>query len=222
MKTALILLAGGTGTRMRSTTPKQFLPLKGKVLALHSLEVFLSMSEFSEIVIVCAKEFRHLFSPYANKATIHFAEPGRRRQDSVYNGLQQISLPSDYVCIHDSARPLIDVTLVTRALTAAQEHGAATVGMPIKFTIKECCSSQLVTTTPDRSKYWEIQTPQVIKTDLLKSGFEHILKHQIDVTDDVSIVELLGHPVKLVEGSYNNLKVTTPEDLAVAKSFLRK
>lgn len=224
IKASAILVAGGVGSRMKAEIPKQYLPLKNKAIALYSFELFCSMSEISEIIVVCDTSFRSLFQHSFEKRNEHqrlaFAEPGQRRQDSVYHGLQAISPSSSLVCIHDSARPLINRKIVLNALEAADLHGAAAVGMPIKFTIKECSQNQMVLRTPDRSSFWEIQTPQVIRLPLLKEGFVNALRHNLTVTDDAALVELIHHPVKMVEGSYANLKITTPEDLIIAEQLL--
>lgn len=214
-----ILLAGGKGSRMKTDIPKQFISLKSKPIALYSFELFLSMKEFQEIVVVCEPEFRSLFEIHTLKK-ITFAEPGKRRQDSVYNGLKARQQASDFVCIHDSARPFITLPLVQRVLDGAREWGASAAGMPIKYTIKQHDGAQFVHSTPNRSLFWEIQTPQTVSTSLLEEGFKYIEEHQIEVTDDVSIVELLKKSVKLVTGCYRNIKITTPEDLAFALHFL--
>jgi 2-C-methyl-D-erythritol 4-phosphate cytidylyltransferase len=213
----VILLCGGKGTRMQNATPKQFLEIKHKKIALYSFEVFDQLDEVCEIVVVADLEYRHYFNSKHKKIT--FAEPGIRRQDSVYNGFSAITTNPDLICVHDGARPFITCNLVKNVIQGARECGAATAGMPIKFTIKEHNGSQIVTNTPDRSLFWEIQTPQIIKTQLFKEGFDYILANQIEVTDDVSVVEHLKAPVKLVEGSYRNLKVTTPEDLILAENL---
>jgi 2-C-methyl-D-erythritol 4-phosphate cytidylyltransferase len=218
----VILLAGGIGTRMRSAVPKQFLPLHHKVVAQHSFDVFLSMPEINEIVVVCPSDYHHLFKKSHHRAQLSFALPGKRRQDSVYNGLLALQQKCTLVCVHDAVRPMITVPLVRRVIEAAAQHGAATAGMPVKFTVKECDPQHLVVQTPDRSRIWEIQTPQVVKTDLLKKGFSYAYQHNIDVTDDVSLVELLKHPVKLVEGCYTNIKITTPEDLTFLEQLLKQ
>lgn len=218
MTIGIILLAGGIGTRMHSSIPKQFMMLKGKPIARHSFDLLIAMPEVSEIVVVCAPEYQHFFkSPYPK---LTFASPGERRQDSVYNGLQAISSDCTLIGIHDAARPCLTLSMMQNVLQAASKHGAATVGMPVKFTIKECDGHHFVKQTPDRSRLWEIQTPQAIQSHLLRKGFQHVHHNNALVTDDVSIVELLGLPVKVVEGSYKNLKVTTPEDLVIAESFL--
>ncbi|MCE5316403.1 MAG: 2-C-methyl-D-erythritol 4-phosphate cytidylyltransferase [Parachlamydia sp.] len=218
MKVSVILLAGGSGTRMRAVIPKQFLPLDQKPIARHSFDVLLAMPEVNQMIVVCDPLYRdHFFSAKA----VDFALPGERRQDSVYNGLQLISKDADLVCVHDSARPLITKPLVRRVLEAATIHGAATAGMPLKFTVKETLKGgTLVVSTPDRSLLWEIQTPQVTRPELLKRGFSKAQAEGLTVTDEVSLVELLGLPVKIIEGSYANLKITTPEDLAIAKSLI--
>lgn len=218
---AVILLAGGTGSRMKSDIPKQFLQLKNKPIVLHSFELFVCLQEAVEIVVICSPEYRHLFHIKDENITLTFAMPGERRQDSVYNGLQAITSNSQYVCVHDSARPCVTLPMIQRVIAAAHQHGAATAAMPIKFTVKEADQDLFVTQTPDRSRIWEIQTPQVIRKDWLKDGFAYALKNNLTVTDDVSLVELLKKPVKLVEGCYSNLKITTQEDLRLSESLIR-
>jgi 2-C-methyl-D-erythritol 4-phosphate cytidylyltransferase len=213
-KISVILLAGGVGTRMKAPSPKQFLLHRQKPIALHSFELFHAMPEIAEIIVVCDPLYRHHFPC---SSMVSFAHPGERRQDSVYNGLQEVSPSADLVCIHDSARPLITDCLTRRVIAAAQAYGAAAAAMPIKFTIKECESENFVIRTPNRAHYWEIQTPQVISHSLLKEGFELAKQSDLTVTDDVSLVELLNKPVKLVEGSYQNIKITTQEDLHIAQ-----
>lgn len=218
-KVSAILLAGGIGSRMNSQTPKQFLQLAEKPIARYSFDIFSAMSEIDEIIVVCLPEYRDLFEILSDKH-LTFALPGERRQDSVYNGLMEASHDSNFICIHDAARPFIDEALVRRALDAGFAHGAATVGMPVKFTVKQSDKHHFVRSTPDRAYIWEIQTPQVIMKDLLHQGFNYANKNHLTVTDDVSLVELLGKEVKLVEGSHINLKITVPTDLMTAQNYL--
>lgn len=217
---AVILVAGGIGSRMQSAVPKQYLQIKSRPIADYSFALFTSMPEVSEIVVVCAKEYQSYFQNADNKLTITFAEPGLRRQDSVYNGLQAIQTDASIICVHDAVRPCINSHLVRRVIQAAKEYGAATAAMPLKFTLKQSDENGFVQKTLDRSSLWEIQTPQVIKRALLEKGFEKANREQITVTDDVSLIELLGHPVKLIEGSYSNIKVTSPEDLVICERML--
>lgn len=214
---SVILLAGGIGSRMQSDIPKQFLELNGKPIAAYSLEVFLQMPEVAEIIIVCDPVFHHIFHNYERRTTLKFAEPGARRQDSVYNGFQMINPASTIACIHDSARPFVSSTVVQEVLSAANKVGAAAAAAPLKFTVKEADAGRMVVQTPDRSRLWEIQTPQACRPELLRKGFEEAISRKLTVTDDVSLVELCQHPVQLVTSNYTNIKITTPDDLLFAK-----
>jgi 2-C-methyl-D-erythritol 4-phosphate cytidylyltransferase len=215
----IVLLAGGRGSRMKSVVPKQYMELQGKPVALHSYEHFINLPEAIEIVVVCDPSFRSLFPAPPNGKIVSFALPGERRQDSVYNGFMAKQCDSDLVCIHDAARPFITDDLIRRVMDSANEHGAATAAVPVKFTVKEADNGGFVMRTPDRSLMWEIQTPQVVRPGLLTLGFHKALSEGLTVTDDVSLIEMIGHPVKLVEGGYMNLKITTPEDFALAKQL---
>ena len=213
---SVILLAGGKGVRMGSPIPKQFLELGDKPIVCHSLEVFLEMEDVAEVIVVCASSYRHHFSSYSVK----FADPGPRRQDSVFNGLGQLHPSSHWVCIHDGARPMITREIVERLFHEGQLHGAACVGMPMIPTVKSRTEDHFVDQTIDRERLWEIQTPQFLSKKLLTDGFALALEKGLTLTDDVSLAELQNHPVKLVKGGHTNLKITTPEDLAHAKLLL--
>jgi 2-C-methyl-D-erythritol 4-phosphate cytidylyltransferase len=153
---------------------------------------------------------------------IKFALPGKERQDSVYNGLQEIDGDSELVCVHDSARPLVSSEDVKKVLEDAIVHGAAVLGVPVKATIKEADSNSFVVKTLDRKTLWEMQTPQVMRPSLLRDGFELVKRDGLEVTDDVSIVEYLKHSVYITEGSYTNIKVTTPDDLLLAERLMNE
>ncbi len=215
----VILLAGGTGTRMQTPIPKQYINLQGKPVFQHSLDIFASLSELIEIVIVAAPEYHSFFNLTSYKFPVTLALPGPRRQDSVYNGLQAITQKPSLICVHDSARPFITQTMVKRIIDAALEHGAATAAMPIKFTVKEANTEGQVVQTLERSNLWEVQTPQIMQWDLLQRGFDYAYQQGLTVTDDTSLVELLGEKVQLVEGSDRNIKLTTLEDFAIAQTW---
>lgn len=221
MCVSVILLAGGTGSRMNSNLPKQYMALMNKPVVRHSLDLFLTLPEVHEIIAVCDPAYKPIFEVANLNSKIRFAKPGRRRQDSLYNGLQMIAAEANLVCVHDAARPFITETLVRQVLAEGYAHGAATVGMPIKFTVKESDSHHFVKNTPDRSRIWEIQTPQVIRPTLLRKGFEMAIEKELTVSDDVSLAELIHHPVKLVEGSYSNIKITTKEDMLLAECLMK-
>ncbi|KAG6425235.1 hypothetical protein SASPL_115662 [Salvia splendens] len=244
---SVVLLAGGKGKRMGASMPKQYLPLLGQPIALYSFYTFSRMPEVKEIIVVCDPSYRDIFEGLNMLPTwylfcktikdsipasvvldardnIHidlkFALPGKERQDSVYSGLEAINVNSELVCIHDSARPLVETPDVAKVLKDGKRIGAAVLGVPAKATIKEANAESFVVKTLDRKTLWEMQTPQVIEPDLLRKGFELVNREGLEVTDDVSIVEHLKHPVYITEGSYTNIKVTTPDDLLLAERIL--
>ncbi len=210
-----ILLAGGLGKRMESSIPKQFLPLAGKPVILYSFELLLLFPQIQEIIIVCDHAYRHLF----DHPLVKFAEPGAERQESVWNGASLASSSSDRLLIHDGARPCLEYELLAHLLATAQNYLAIASAVPVKSTIKQTNSEGLVEKTLNRACLWEIQTPQIIEPSLYKQGALLAKSQNLVLTDDVTLVELLGHPVKLVAGSYKNIKITTPEDLALAHTF---
>ncbi|KAG4195490.1 hypothetical protein ERO13_A06G112500v2 [Gossypium hirsutum] len=219
---SVILLAGGKGKRMGASMPKQYLPLLGQPIALYSLHTFSRMIEVKEIVVVCDPSYKDIFEEAIDKINVDlkFTLPGKERQDSVYSGLQAVDLNSELVCIHDSARPLVRSGDVEKVLKDGWLIGAAVLGVPVKATIKEANSDSYVVKTLDRKTLWEMQTPQVIKPELLRKGFELVHREGLEVTDDVSIVEHLKHAVYVTEGCYTNIKVTTPDDLLLAERIL--
>lgn len=215
---SVILLAGGSGRRMGTATPKQFLMLRGKSVARHSFDLFTSLPEVAEIIVVCAAEYQVAFSsPAQTTVSIRFATPGEQRQDSTYSGLLQVSPDISLVCVHDAARPLLTKDAVQEVIAQAVMHGAAALAVPAKSTMKQGCRNHFVERTLDRSTLWEMQTPQVIQKPLLLRAYAHCHANRLAVTDDVSLVETLGHPVKLVTGNYSNIKITTLEDFEFAK-----
>jgi len=219
---SVILLSGGQGKRMGANMPKQYLPLLGAPIAVHSLRTFCGMKEVKEVVVVCDPSYKNIFEGSVKnlQIPIKFTYPGKERQDSVFNGLQEIDGDSELVCVHDSARPLVSSEDVKKVLEDAAVHGAAVLGVPVKATIKEANNDSFVVKTLDRKTLWEMQTPQVMKPNLLRDGFELVKRDDLEVTDDVSIVEYLKHPVYITEGSYTNIKVTTPDDLLLAERLM--
>ena len=151
---------------------------------------------------------------------IEFAQAGARRQDSVLNGISLLK-GNPLVCIHDSARPLIQLDLIRSVVEAAAEWGAGVAALPVKGTIKRVNNSNFIIETIPRADLWEMQTPQVIRLDWLLEGFQLSQKESFTVTDDVSLIELIGKSVKIVQGNGSNLKITTPEDLSIAEYLVQ-
>ncbi len=201
---------------------KTFASLLGTPLIGHTLGRLDSSPTVSEIVLVLAEESvdrgRQLVSKAGYGKVSNVVAGGRRRQDSVRNGLMALD-PCDYAMVHDGARPVIDESMLERAATAAREYGCAVAGVPVKDTIKRVGPDLAIEDTPDRSVLWQAQTPQVFRYDLLLEA------HRIcegEFTDDAAMVESLGHTVRMFEGSYENIKVTTTGDLVIAEAFLRQ
>ncbi len=211
-----ILVAGGIGSRMGSPIAKQFIKVQDKEIALYSFETLLQHEHIEEIIVVCKEEYEHLF----HHPKVKFALPGVRRQDSAYNGFLKVHPKANLVCIHDSARPFLTLEDLNAVISEALIHKAAVLGTPVKPTLKEVDENGFVLRTLNRDLIWEVQTPQVIDYALLKKGFELANEKSLTVTDDVSLVELQNLPVKIIKGSYANIKITTPEDLDVANLCL--
>ena len=180
------------------------------------------------VVLVIDPKYQPEYQPIVDKynGRLAFANPGEERQGSVENGLNKlIEIAGDvcqYVAVHDSARPLVTIQEISDVVRDAKEYGAAVLGVPCKATIKESEDGNLVLRTIPRVRLWEVHTPQVIKIATLKKGFAKVEAENLEVTDDVSIVEALGEPVKLTKGEYTNLKITTPEDMDVAEAILEE
>ncbi len=217
-----ILLSGGLGKRMQTSEPKQYIPLHGKPIILHSLEALLKAPFFSEIAIVCEDAHKPLFAPYESKVKIVFAPPGKERQDSVFSGLCKLSPSTKFVCIHDGARPLLLEKDLLAVIAEGKKSGAATLATPVKMTIKETDANLCVQRTLDRARLFEIQTPQVVSYSLLKEGYQKAAALGKTLTDDASAIELLDHPVQLVLGSESNIKITTSEDFLLAEILLKR
>lgn len=225
---AAIVLSAGKGKRMNSKVHKQYLEILGKPVIYYALKAFEDSSIIDEIILVtgegeeeyCQKE---IVEKYDLKKVTKIVTGGKERYESVYNGLLCLK-DNGYVFIHDGARPFVDGDIIDRAYQGAKEYKACVVGMPVKDTIKFVDSNKMVEGTPDRSRMWQVQTPQVFDTQMIKKAYQEVLQNNnVTVTDDAMVWEqVYPEPVKMVEGSYNNIKITTPEDLEIASVFAAK
>lgn len=222
-----IVLAAGKGKRMGTKIHKQYLSLGGYPLIYYSLRAFASSPLIDEIILVAAEGEeiyckKEIVEKYNIEKVSRVVAGGKERYHSVWNGLQLVE--KGYVFVHDGARPFVDEGIIERAYEAVTESRACVVGMPVKDTVKLSDENEYVKETPERSRMWTVQTPQVFDTELLKKAFQLLMStRHIQVTDDAMVVEqMLGHPIKLVQGSYENIKITTPEDLEVAELFLNR
>ena len=225
-KIGAIVLAAGNGSRMKSKTAKQYLPVDGKPLIYYALEQFQKSPVDSIVLVVsqgqeeyCRKE---IAERYGFSKIIAIVAGGKERYDSVYAGLTALT-GCDYVLIHDGARPLLDQEIIGRVIDEVLKSKACIAAMPVKDTIKIANEENDAIATPDRSSLWQIQTPQAFEYSLIKEAYEKILSQGASgITDDAQILErATGKYCKLVNGSYRNIKVTTPEDLLVAEAFLK-
>jgi len=234
MKQVAIVLAAGSGKRMNSSVAKQYILLKDKPVLYYSLKQF-EDSFVDDIILVtgdisyCQKE---IVDKYGFQKVRRIVSGGAERYHSVYAGLQALEsiLGGKEACvyIHDGARPFIDEAILLRAKESVETYGSGVVGMPVKDTIKIVDDEQFTVSTPNRKKVWQMQTPQSFLFAKVKQAYDKLMAQEkallekgIAITDDAMVVEFFGDmKVKLVEGSYQNIKITTPEDLLVAESFL--
>ena len=200
---------------------KIFTPVLGAPLIVYTLDQFEAFCDVSEIVLVLGsgslEEGRRVVRERVYQKVSHICAGGERRQDSVRLGLEALS-PCQWVIVHDGARPCLDQSLLARGLAAAREAGAAVAGVPVKDTIKVVSSQRVIQATPARDSLWAAQTPQIFRYDMLREAHHRCTD---SVTDDAAMVEGMGYPVKMFLGSYENFKVTTPDDLLIAEALLR-
>lgn len=229
-KTVAVVLAAGRGKRMQSDVAKQYLLVRNKPVLYYSLKAFQD-SLVDEIILVTAEsEITYckdeIVEKYAFSKVSQIVAGGKERYHSVHNGLKACE-GADIVLIHDGARPFVDDAIIVRNINMVKEYGACVTGMPVKDTIKIADAEGFVQETPRRDLIWTIQTPQTFRYDLIMNAYDTFLNNEeencrlYNVTDDAMVAEIFGGlKVKLVEGSYNNVKITTPEDMVLAEAIL--
>ncbi|MFT8389645.1 MAG: 2-C-methyl-D-erythritol 4-phosphate cytidylyltransferase [Sporolactobacillus sp.] len=227
MNYQVVIVAAGSGRRMGAAENKVLLRLKGKPVICRTVHVFEADPECERIVLVVKKSEQSLFRQLMEQEHLHtpllFADGGRERQDSVLNGLQQIndSDRESIVLIHDGARPFLRVTEIAALTRAAAESGAAILAVPVKDTIKEVSEGQ-VKRTLKRESLRAVQTPQAFRLSLIVQAHHQAIGSGIVVTDDASLLEAAGYPVRVITGRYENIKLTTPDDMRIAEKFVEE
>ena len=231
-----IVLSAGQGKRMGTSVQKQYIELQGKPIIYYSLAVFQRSEIIDDIILVVGKDqLKYVQEEIVRK--YHFTkvktvvEGGHERYASVWQGLKAReydkyyeNIQDGYVFIHDGARPYVDEEMLERAYDTVRKYKACVAGVPSKDTIKLINEEQFAVTTPERKYVWAVQTPQVFEKTLIFEAYARLMEEEcVHVTDDAMVVEQMMHlPVKLFEGSYENIKITTPEDLDIARIFLSK
>ena len=225
-KYTAIVLAAGSGKRMNSKVHKQYLIIQDRPVLYYSLKAFEDSAVYEIVLVVgkgeekfCRKEIVDKYGISKVKAIV---EGGKERYHSVFEGLKQTS-DADYVLIHDGARPFVNQDIIRRCMQEVQKYQACVVGMPVKDTIKIADEEGYAKQTPDRKNVWMIQTPQTFSYALIYEAYEEMLKTEdTAITDDAMVLERIkGKKSKLIEGSYRNIKITTPEDLLIANVYLQ-
>lgn len=232
--TTAIVLAAGQGKRMQSKVHKQYLLLQDKPVLFYALKAF-EDSFIDDIVLVVGKDEeeycrKEIIDKYGFKKVRAIVEGGKERYHSVAYGIKAIHWECNYIFIHDGARPFINREILNRVFEQVKKSKACVVGMPVKDTVKIADEAGFVESTPNRARVWQIQTPQVFEAEVISEAYSRLLTEEmrllsegVTVTDDAMVVEyFMKLPVKLVEGSYQNIKITTPEDLEIARSFLQE
>ncbi len=219
-----IVVAAGNGTRMGRD--KQMLPLLGVPVLARTLIAFEQCETVRDVVVVTKKEavcdIQNLLHTYHISKVTAIVEGGKERQESVANGLNAVAEDTVYVAIHDGARPLITPDEITKVITVAGETGAAALAVPVKDTIKRVNEQQKILETPLRSSLMAMQTPQVFEISRYRESLKRVDTLGLSVTDDCQMLEIAGYPVYTVQGSYRNIKITTPDDIALAELLLTK
>ncbi|MFH1359986.1 MAG: 2-C-methyl-D-erythritol 4-phosphate cytidylyltransferase [Candidatus Omnitrophota bacterium] len=223
MSTQAIVVAAGPGSRLPGPVVKPLINLKKKPLFIYCLQVFDEVALIDSVILVVSREhvdeFKRALNKYKINKSVRIVEGGPTRCQSVRNGLKNLDEKTSYVLIHDGVRPFARKELVREAIILAQKEKAVVVGVPVKPTIKEInVHDMTVRKTPDRNQLWEVQTPQIFSKDIIAKAHEE--NQDLNVTDDAVLVEKLGIRVKMIQGRYDNIKITTQEDLRLAEALL--
>lgn len=223
---SVIVAAAGMSNRMGSKINKQFIAIDNKPVLAHTIEKFDQCKYVDEIIVVSKEEEleycrREIVKKYRFNKVTKVIKGGLERQDSVYNGLLALNEKTNIVLIHDGARPFVKSESIIDGIEGVLESGACVIGVPVKDTIKVIKDNEIISNTPKRSLIWAAQTPQCFWHHIIMEGYKKAIEQDFVGTDDSSIVERLGYDVKMIMGSYENIKITTPEDLVVAESLFK-
>jgi 2-C-methyl-D-erythritol 4-phosphate cytidylyltransferase len=225
-KVTVLVPAAGMGRRMGKAVAKQFLPLGGKPLLAHTLLAFQRSPEIDEIIPILSSEdmetcLQNVIEPNHLTKVKTLVVGGRERQDSVYNGIRKLDQDVQVVLVHDGVRPFVTQAMIAQCVDHARRGECVAVGVPLKDTVKEVDDRGIVQATLERSRLWAVQTPQAFPAGILRQAYEEAYAKRLSGTDDATLVERAGHRVRIIRGSYENIKITTPEDLVLAGEILK-
>jgi len=226
MKIAALIPSAGNGLRMGGKTRKQYIHIRGRPIAAHTLLTFQALEEIDKIILIapegdlayCAEE---IVSKYHLSKVTRVVAGGRQRQDSVYNGIRELDGDEEIVIVHDGVRPFVTGPMIRESIRVAMDTGAAITAIPVKDTLKSVSGTGTVESTIDRKKLWQVQTPQTFRARLLRAAYDKAQTENFYGTDDASLVERLGVGINVISGSALNIKVTTPEDLILAEGIIK-
>ncbi len=224
--TALIP-AAGMGRRMGKAVAKQFLPLGDKPMLAHTLLAFQRSPEVDEIIPILSEEdmescLRDVIEAFHITKVRTLVVGGKERQDSVYNGLRKTEKDATVVLVHDGVRPFVTTEIIRECVESSRKGESVAVGVPLKDTVKEVDAEGVVRRTLERSRLWAIQTPQCFPAAVLRKAYDESSRRKVAVTDDATLVERMGGTIRVIPGSYENIKITTPEDLLLAEEILKR
>ncbi|HEY5615193.1 MAG TPA: 2-C-methyl-D-erythritol 4-phosphate cytidylyltransferase [Bacteroidota bacterium] len=226
-KVSVIVPAAGSGSRLGGSVKKQFIKLENKPVLIHTLQRFEHCTDVDEIAVAIPEEFivemEKLVSQYRLHKVRRVVIGGTKRQDSVLNALNKLALKdSDIVLVHDGVRPFIESKRISQLVKACRTHDAVVLAVQPKDTVRRSNGGRFFDQTLDRSALWLVQTPQVFKAGILLKAFAKARKDKFYSTDEVALVERLGVKAKIIEGSYDNIKITTKEDLELGSLILER
>ena len=226
MKVTAIIPSAGRGRRMGHSIPKHYICLEGRPILAYTLEVFEKCTDVNYVLVVvksgeeeyCLNE---VVEKYMFKKVLRIVIGGERRQDSVYHGIKELDQDTDIVVVHDGVRPFVPVGLISESIKMAMHSDGVVAALPVKDTLKEVTGDRIIKSTPHRESMWYAQTPQTFKKRVIDDAFVRAYSDNFHGTDESSLVERIGGKVRIIEGSPDNIKITTKEDLLLAEFILR-
>ncbi len=226
-KVTALIPAAGMGRRMGRAVAKQFLPLGDKPMLAHTLLAFQRSTDVDEIIPILSEDdmehcLRDVIEAFHITKVKTLVVGGRERQDSVYNGIKRLEKDAAVVLVHDGVRPFVTTAIIKECVDRARQGECVAVGVPLKDTIKEVGDDGSVRRTLERSRLWAIQTPQAFPAKVLKKAYEECYRKRIAGTDDAMLAERTGNRVRVIMGSYENIKITTQEDMVLAEEILKR